>query len=334
MMVPSENTGAATVCILLPTYNDARHLGETIRSALDQSFPDFRLLILDNASEDDTPEVVRSFDDKRIEYRRNETNLGFIGNLNLGLSLADGVYTVVLNSDDPWEPGFLERCVATLERNPRLVAVHTAAVWIDDAGRPFGESPSGWPAVAEPEAAFLHVLDIGFTFAAVLFRTDLIRSIGPMRDPTFGRIADTELMLRACLRGPIGYLDEKLCRYRVHDSSVSFQLYGSGAFFRLHLAAVRSAFEWDETQAAGFAHLRPAATRAVALQSLKLLHLGREQMGPLGFLNTYVSVVRQSPSVLLYPTAWLRLAFGLLPAAVIRAFRDRRRRGAMRRASS
>jgi glycosyltransferase involved in cell wall biosynthesis len=321
----------ATVCILLPTYNDARHLGETIRSVLDQTYRDFRLVILDNASDDDTADVVAGFDDPRIEYRRHPRNLGFLGNLNAGFALADGRYVAVQNSDDLWAPDFLRACVDALEADPRLAAVHTAATWIDAAGDPFGASPEGWPPVCEPAEAFLHVLDIGFTFAAAMFRTEVIRGVTPLSDPAFARIADTELMLRTCLQGPVGYIARPLCLYRVHDASLSLKMYHSGEFFRLHLAATMRAFEWPETAAAGLAPLRGRAASAVAMQSLRMLHLGREANGVGAFLGAYAGIVRAAPQVLARPEAWARLGLGLLPYAAILRLRGWRRARAKRR---
>ena len=64
----------------IPTYNRSGLLREAIESVLAQTFTDFRLIVSDNASDDDTPEVVRSFDDERIDYLRTERNIGPIGN--------------------------------------------------------------------------------------------------------------------------------------------------------------------------------------------------------------------------------------------------------------
>lgn len=331
----TEETGPGqddrTVCILLPTYNDADYLKDTIRSILNQSFRDFELIILDNASDDTTPEVVNAIDDPRIFYHRHPENLGFLGNLNAGFALAHGRYLVVQNSDDQWEPEFLQCCVDRLESDPQLVAVHTAARWIDAGDAAFGTSSQGWPAHAETPEAFLRVVDTGFTFAAALFRMDVIHRVTPLKDPAFQRIADTELLLRTCLCGPVGYIDRPLCLYRVHDNSMSLKMYGSGEFFRLHLEAIEKAFQWSETQAAGLSGLRRKAMAAVAMQSLQTIHLGRESAGIGAYLRLYAEIVRAAPQVMLKPEAWLRLMLGLLPRGAIRTLRSWRRAAGMRR---
>ena len=329
--VSGPGNDSRAVCVLLPTYNDADYLKDTIQSILRQSFRDFDLIVLDNASDDATPQVLGAIDDPRVSYHRHPENIGFLGNLNAGFELARGRYLVVQNSDDQWDPEFLQSCVERLENDPRLVAVHTAARWIDAEDTAFGASSEGWPAIAESTEAFLRVVNTGFTFAATLFRMDVIHDVTPLKDPDFQRIADTELLLRTCLRGPVGYIDRPLCLYRVHDNSMSLKMYGSGEFFRLHLKAIEKAFQWPETQAAGLSGLRRKAMAAVAMQSLQTIHLGRESAGIGGYLRVYAEIVRSAPQVMLKPEAWLRLMLGLLPRGVIRSLRSWRRSAGMRR---
>lgn len=328
--IKKPNQDECAVCILLPTYNDAEYLKDTIQSILSQSFTDFELIVLDNASDDATAEVVNAISDPRVTYHRHPENIGFLGNLNAGFERARGRYLVVQNSDDQWRPTFLQSCVDRLEQDKRLVAVHTAASWIDAEDATFGTSSSGWPEYAETPEAFMRLVDTGFTFAATMFRMDVIENVTPLKDPAFQRIADTELLLRTCLRGPIGYIDSPLCLYRVHDNSMSLKMYGSGEFFHMHLEAMEKAFQWPETQAAGLAGLRPKAMAAVAMESLQMIHLGRENTNIAGYLRLYAKIVLAAPQVMLKPQAWLRLMLGLLPRGVIRSLRSLRRSVAMR----
>ena len=88
------------VTVAIPTYNRAHYLPEAIESVLAQTFQDFELLILDNASTDNTPELVKSFKDERIRYVRNQTNIGMFGNCNKALELARGEYVIIFHDDD------------------------------------------------------------------------------------------------------------------------------------------------------------------------------------------------------------------------------------------
>jgi len=103
------------VSISIPTYKGAQFIGETIKSVLSQEFQDFEILVFDDASPDETRDVVMSIKDDRISYFRNESNLGPEGNWNLGLGRAKGVYYKLLPHDDLLSPGALTRQVTVLE---------------------------------------------------------------------------------------------------------------------------------------------------------------------------------------------------------------------------
>jgi glycosyltransferase involved in cell wall biosynthesis len=91
---------AATVTVGIPTFNRAPMLEQAIESVLAQTFTGFRLVISDNASTDATTDLVRSFDDGRIEYLRSERNVGATANLNRLIGLADTEFLVLLPDDD------------------------------------------------------------------------------------------------------------------------------------------------------------------------------------------------------------------------------------------
>ncbi|HSC49502.1 MAG TPA: glycosyltransferase family 2 protein [Gaiellaceae bacterium] len=124
----------ARVTVFIPTYNRALLLPHAIRSVLEQTFDDLRLLISDNASEDETREVVASFDDPRIEYVRQPENLGLLGNQNWFLERVETDFALILGDDDIVYPTLLERTVAELDRRPRAGVVHAAFDLIDEHG--------------------------------------------------------------------------------------------------------------------------------------------------------------------------------------------------------
>ena len=108
------------ISILLPAYNDEKYIAEAITSILSQNVSDFELLILNDASIDDTEKVVLSFSDKRIKYIKNEKNLGLSENLNKGMRLAKGLYFARMDGDDICLPGRLEKQLRVLEENPDI----------------------------------------------------------------------------------------------------------------------------------------------------------------------------------------------------------------------
>lgn len=94
--------------VIIPTYNRATFIGKAISSVLSQSFADFELIIVDDASTDNTAEIVHSFEDSRIIYIKNETNLERCRSRNKGISVAKGQYICFLDSDDYHLPTHLQ----------------------------------------------------------------------------------------------------------------------------------------------------------------------------------------------------------------------------------
>jgi glycosyl transferase family 2 len=129
-----QNPRVPRVTVFIPTYNRAILLPHAIRSVLEQTFEDLRLLVSDNASEDETPDVVASFDDPRIEYVRQPENLGLLGNQNWFLSRVETEFALILGDDDLIYPTLLERTVAQLDRHARAGVAHAAFDLIDENG--------------------------------------------------------------------------------------------------------------------------------------------------------------------------------------------------------
>lgn len=112
-----------TVSVCIPAYRAERHIGETIRSVLASTFEDFEVVVTDDASPDDTVEVVNGFSDARVRLERNPANLGIAGNWDRSVSLARGRYVKVLCDDDLIYPDCLSRQVAGLDDHPEVALV-------------------------------------------------------------------------------------------------------------------------------------------------------------------------------------------------------------------
>lgn len=117
--------------IAIPTYNRAAYLRRAIDSALGQSLPDVEVIISDNASTDDTPDVVRAYNG-RVRYHRNSENIGAFGNFALLTKLATGDYFSWLQDDDYIFPRFAERAVSCLDASPGADAYAAYAVSTHD----------------------------------------------------------------------------------------------------------------------------------------------------------------------------------------------------------
>lgn len=104
--------------ICIPNYNYARYIGETIQSVLNQTYPHFEIVVVDNASTDNSVEVVKSFRDPRIKLFVNQYNVGFAPNLDRAAQRASNPYIIMLSSDDLMKPMALEVYADILARLP------------------------------------------------------------------------------------------------------------------------------------------------------------------------------------------------------------------------
>lgn len=119
------------------TYNRAHFITQAVDSVLSQTFTDWELLILDDCSTDNTEQLLQPYlTDNRIRYIKNEYNLGITKNRNKALSLSQGEYIAVLDSDDYWINNTkLEKQVSFLNKNPDHVLVGTNTIVVDEKGK-------------------------------------------------------------------------------------------------------------------------------------------------------------------------------------------------------
>jgi glycosyltransferase involved in cell wall biosynthesis len=114
------------VSVIIPTYNRANTIARAIESALKQTYTNIEVIIVDDASGDNTEEKVKAIDDSRIKYMRHETNKGGGAARNTGISDAKGEYIAFLDSDDVWLPEKIEKQVRLFDHaDPRVGVIYT-----------------------------------------------------------------------------------------------------------------------------------------------------------------------------------------------------------------
>src|SRR3989344_730686 len=98
------------ISVIMPAYNASRFIGEAVESVLNQTFKDFELIIIDDCSSDDTPEIIKKYmaQDQRIVYRRNEKHIDQLMGRNMAFGYARGDYVAMLDADDVAFPRRLE----------------------------------------------------------------------------------------------------------------------------------------------------------------------------------------------------------------------------------
>lgn len=226
------------VSVGVPVYNGARFLDAALESLLAQTYTDFDVLILDNASEDTTPDIAEAFAarDDRVTYRRNPENIGMSRNFNKAFTDTDGEYMMWAAADDMWEPTFIAKCVAALDERPDASLSYTLVAMIGadgerlpydaDAGEyvlpngrhAYGPDPLEIAESPRPEERFASAIgELYWCFAAQgVFRRTALDQTKLHR----GYVGDDKMLLAdLALVGPFVRVDEELFLRRLHDWS-------------------------------------------------------------------------------------------------------------------
>lgn len=204
---------APGVSVIIPTFNRARTLPRALESVLAQTYRDFELLVVDDASTDQTEALVRARADSRIRYLRQETNRGVAAARNRGLAQARAPLIAFLDSDDLWAPQKLARQVALFARSPlRVGLVYTGVETMDEHGLRSIDLPrlrgDAFPALLRGNA-------IHGGGSNVMIRREAYEVVGGF-DETLPAIEDYEYWLRIARFFYVDYAPEPLAR--VHDA--------------------------------------------------------------------------------------------------------------------
>jgi glycosyltransferase involved in cell wall biosynthesis len=205
------------VTVLMPVYNAGRYLGPAIESILQQTFRDFELLIVNDASTDGCEEILRSFSDNRIRILENENNLGLAKSLNRGLQAAAGELIARQDADDLSHSKRLESQVQFLRAHPDIALVGTQALIIDESGRykrvlldrPHEHIAIKWDLL----------FDNSFVHTSVMFRKTIVRDNLGGYDPSYAACEDYELWSRIAEVCHVANLPHHLVSHRMHSSS-------------------------------------------------------------------------------------------------------------------
>lgn len=209
------------VSICIPTFNYARFLGDAISSARAQSYSNIEIVVIDNCSTDETPEIVEAFarQDPRIRYHRNESNIGMQGNFNCCLRAAAGKYVKFLCADDWLEPDCVERMVEMLEARSDVVLVACSRELADGNMRRQGHlAYAAKSQVREGAEVIRRCFFRGNLIGeptAVMFRT--FQAERGFSD-AYKQIFDLEMWFYLLERGSFAFIPDPLCRLRQHEA--------------------------------------------------------------------------------------------------------------------
>ena len=210
------------VSVGLPVYNGAQYLRTALDSLLSQDFEDFELLISDNASTDETEAICRAYaaNDRRIQYRRNATNVGSARNYRAVFEWSRGEFFKWCSHDDVCYPGFFRRCVEVYDASPRSVAlVYPLCDLIDEDGHVVGQARGSVETRQKrPHRRLAHVLS-NFSYAFPiwgLIRAESLRQTGLTGTVWYW---DEVLLAELSLYGEIVEIPEVLSAQRCHEGN-------------------------------------------------------------------------------------------------------------------
>lgn len=224
-MSGQESAALPSVSVVVPSYNYARYLPSNVGSLLEQPGVDVRVLILDDASTDETPDVGADLArDPRVTYSRHKTNKGHIATYNEGLlEWADGDYCVLLSADDLLTPGALARATGVMEADPDVTFVYGNPVRFI-SGRPLPVARTGtrtrtWDGDRWIRGVFRAGRNLILS-PEVVARTSAHHDAGGY-NPKLPHSGDLEMWLRLARRGSVGWLpDADQAYYRMHESNM------------------------------------------------------------------------------------------------------------------
>jgi hypothetical protein len=221
----TQASGQARITVAIPTRNRSQLLREALASVLRQSVEDLEVFVSDNASTDDTAEVVASFRDRRVHYTKLAHNIGLHGNVSRCLRRGRAPFITILQDDDLMLPGNLERKLAVLERHPNVGIAHASFQLIGPNGR-IVKDVENWSQarddMIEPGWLFIRrsmTHECRINMSAAMMRRSAVTE--ERFDEGDGLAPDFGLWLRIALRADVAFIAEPLTALRTHEGRES-----------------------------------------------------------------------------------------------------------------
>lgn len=311
----AEASNQPLVSIIMPAHNAALFIGDAIRTVLAQTYTNWELLVIDDASTDGTGEIVQSFPDERIRYFPVERIGSPSGVRNVGLKNTQGELIAFLDADDLYYPDSLEKLARPLLEHPEYTAAFGFAQYMDENGidlpNPMqllenGDGTYALPATYRKEWKEIVAGTVNCLLAALMLRKSTQERIGYF-DETLCGPEDYHFYLRIYLDNFEGFhcLPDYIYRYRIHSASLT----KSPEHLHRVLSSSLRIMDWLYTEADIPAEVRPYRSNSYTevyryLARERILNnqpaLGREIVLQ-GFRNPYLQKIH-----------WLQKCFPLL----------------------
>jgi glycosyltransferase involved in cell wall biosynthesis len=207
-----------TVCV--PTYNRATDLMKALATIRQQTFSDWQVLVGDDASTDDTVDVVAAVHDRRIRLVQRSRNLGIYGNWNDLIGRCDSKYVCIYHDHDLYLPSILSTTVSLMDDNSSMQFAHTALVMIDSGDRIVQIDQRDFAPVTDGRE-FRRILANSWASpvmaATVMARRSVYDAVGPYRPDLYGLGCDTDMWFQMAGRGSVGYVPSPQALIRARE---------------------------------------------------------------------------------------------------------------------
>jgi glycosyltransferase involved in cell wall biosynthesis len=205
------------VSVIIPTFNRAKYIQDAIQSVLNQTYPNYEILVVDDGSTDDTRQIVAAIESEKIRYYY-KCHQGIALSLNYGINHSRGHFIARLDSDDIFLPEKLGRQVQLLEENPDVDLVYTQVYKMTEDGKILSRYPEGHRLPPEPLRALRN-----FLFApsqSLMFRRECIEQAGVF-DENFVIASDWDFFIRLAMVSKLAYINEPLVKTRTHSGMIT-----------------------------------------------------------------------------------------------------------------
>ncbi len=198
------------VSIVTPSFNQASFLEETIRSVLEQDYPEIEYFIIDGGSTDGSVEIIQRYA-HRLAGWVSEPDKGQTDAINKGFERCKGEVLAWLNSDDTYQPGAVREVVAFLQANPDVGMVYGDSNYINQDGQTLGRFPAAQTDYRRLRQGYVHIPQ-----QASFFRASLWEQVGPL-DPSFYFAMDYDLWVRLARISELRYHPKLWANFRLHS---------------------------------------------------------------------------------------------------------------------
>lgn len=204
------------VSVIIPVFNARLYLVEALDSIIAQTFSDWELIIINDGSTDGSKDIIDQYQDKRIKYIENDTNLGLIASLNKAIDFCSGEYIARMDADDIAMPDRLRKQVEFLNTHPDYVLCGTNALVINNSGEQIGKIRN----LTDNKYLQINLLfSDPFIHPSMMIRRSALTE--NKYNPLYKHVEDYELWCRIAKLGKIANIKDDLLKYRWHDTNVS-----------------------------------------------------------------------------------------------------------------